>query len=86
MKASGNLVIFGSDDGDFIINKKTGIRTRIVDTGRDFVMKIRVPAYKENGKKPVNMVHCYEGNCNRDCKHDSVFTKLGKLETFQRQQ
>ena len=86
MKASGNVVIFGSDDGDFIINKKTGIRTRIVDTGRDFVMKIRVPAYKDNIKKTVNMVQCYEGNCNRDCKHDSVFTKLGKLETFQRQQ
>ena len=86
MKASGNRVVFGLDEGDFIINKKTGIRTRIVDTGRDFVTKIRVPAYKENGKKPVNMVQCYQGNCDKGCKHDEVFTKSQKRETFQRQQ
>jgi hypothetical protein len=85
MKAYGNLVVFGLDEGDFIINKKTGIRTQIVDTGRDFVMKLRVPAYKDSSKKTVNMVQCYQGNC-KDCEHDSVFTKLQKLETFQRQQ
>ena len=85
MKAYGNLVIFGLDEGDFIINKKTGIRTQIVDTGRDFVMKLRVPAYKDSSKKTANMVQCYQGNC-KDCEHDSVFTKLQKLETFQGQQ
>ena len=83
MKALGNLVIFGLDEGDFIINKKTGIRTKIVDTGRDFVMKLRLPAYKDNSKKSVNMVQCYQGNCNKNCEHDNVFTKLHKLETFQ---
>ena len=85
MKASGNLVVFGLDEGDFIINKKTGVRTRIVDTGKDFVMKLRVPAYKENVKESVNMVQCYQGSCDKDCKHDSVFTKLSKAETFRRQ-
>ena len=96
MKASGNLVVFGLDEGDFIITKKTGIRTMIEDTGRDFVMKLRVPAYKgsvdasavlktQGGKKTVNMVQCFQGNCNKECNHDSAFTKLQKLETFQRQ-
>ena len=43
MKDSGNIVIFGADEGDMIINKSTGMRTPIVDTGKEFVLDIYVP-------------------------------------------
>ena len=47
MKDSGNIVIFGADEGDMIINKATGLRTPITDTGKEFVLDIYVPAGKE---------------------------------------
>ena len=49
MKDSGNIVIFGADEGDMIINTSTGIRSPIIDTGREFVLDIYIPV--EDGEK-----------------------------------
>ena len=35
IKDAGNIVIFGADEGDMIVNKSTGMRTPIVDTGKE---------------------------------------------------
>ena len=43
MKDAGNIVIFGADEGDMILNKATGLRTPITDTGKEFVLDIYVP-------------------------------------------
>ena len=36
-------MIFGADEGDMIVNKATGLRTPITDTGKEFVLDIYVP-------------------------------------------
>ena len=43
MKDAGNIVVFGADEGDMIINKLTGMRTPITDTGKEFVLDIFIP-------------------------------------------
>ena len=67
MKEAGNVVIFGSDDGDYVINKHTGIKTRIIDTGKDYVMRLHVPRTSKSGE--LNHVkscgaHCNDGKCS----------------------
>ena len=44
-------MIFGADEGDMIVNKTTGTRTPIVDTGKEFVLDIYVPGGRI--EKPV---------------------------------
>ena len=40
-------MIFGADEGDMIVNKSTGMRTPIVDTGKEFVLDIYIPGGEE---------------------------------------
>ena len=56
MKDAGNIIIFGADEGDMIVNKSTGTRTPIIDTGREFVLDIYVPGgvMSESGKNDTN--------------------------------
>ena len=65
MKDAGNIVIFGADEGDMIVNKSTGTRTPIIDTGREFVLDIYVPGGTE--KEPGD-------------NNDNNFNELGKRE------
>ena len=43
MKQAGNIVIFGADEGDMIINKKSGSIIPIDDDGKSFTMDICIP-------------------------------------------
>jgi hypothetical protein len=47
IKEAGNIVIFGAEEGDMIINKKSGSRTRIEDNGRDYQLSIWMEVPKE---------------------------------------
>ena len=47
MKDVGNIVIFGADEGDMIVNKTIGTRTPIIDTGKEFVLDIYIPGGNE---------------------------------------
>ena len=40
---AGNVVIFGADEGNFIINKQTGSCTPIKDDGHSYTMDVYVP-------------------------------------------
>ena len=40
-------MIFGADEGDMIINKRSGSRTRIEDNGKDYQLSIWMEAPKE---------------------------------------
>ena len=52
MKQAGIMVIFGSNEGDLIVNRKTGSTTKIRDTVSEFLLDIYVPIdEKESGKE-----------------------------------
>jgi hypothetical protein len=47
IKEAGNIVIFGADEGDMIINKRSGSRTMIEDNGKDYQLSIWMEVPKE---------------------------------------
>ena len=88
MKAAGNVGVFGSDEGDYIMNKATGLKTKILDNGSDFTMRVRVPkGTTRQSERGVNMVGCYNGVCAEGCNHGGMWTAIAEdeEETFQRQ-
>ncbi len=52
IKEAGNIVIFGADEGDMIINKRSGSRTMIEDNGEDYQLSI----WMEVPKEAINQV------------------------------
>jgi hypothetical protein len=47
IKEAGNIVIFGAEEGDMIINKRSGSRTKIEDNGKDYQLSIWMEVPKE---------------------------------------
>ena len=64
MKDAGNIVIFGAEEGDMIINKSTGVRTPIIDTGRDFLLEVLLPGGKVS--------HVPKTPVQKECPHKVV--------------
>ena len=56
MEDAGNIVVFGADEGDMIINKKTGTCIPINDDGRTFTMDIFVPPNEGTIKNELDKV------------------------------
>ena len=71
-----------------IMNKATGLKTKIIDTGSDFTMRVKVPKGKNvQDGRGINLVGCYNGACADGCNHGGMWTALAEdeEETFQRQ-
>jgi hypothetical protein len=51
IKEAGNIVIFGAEEGDMIINKRSGSRTKIEDNGKDYQLSIWMEVPKEAAAK-----------------------------------
>ena len=93
MKESGNIVIFGPEEGDMIINKRSGARTMIEDNGRDYQLSLwlEVPNVPNSGKRVIGAVGCQEcdqGSTSRRCADRSVWQEMmgsEEVAPFQRQ-
>ena len=64
IKDAGNIVIFGAEEGDMIINKSTGVRTPIIDTGREFLLEVLLPGGKVS--------HVPKTLVQKECPHKVV--------------
>ena len=66
------------------MNKSTGVKTKIEDNGRDFVMKLKVPRPGKSRHNlaghGVNLVACYAGECAEGCNHGAMWSVLEEEE------
>jgi hypothetical protein len=93
IKESDNIVIFGAEEGDMIINKRSGARTMIEDNGRDYQLSLwlEVPNVPNNEKKVIGAVswqECDQGNTSRRSVDRSVWQEMmgsEEVAPFQRQ-
>ena len=93
IKESGNIIIFGAEERDMIINKRSEARTMIEDNGRDYQLSLwlEVPNVPSNEKKVTGAVSCQEcdqGSTSRRSVDRSVWQEMMGSEeaaTFQRQ-
>jgi len=71
IKEAGNIVIFGAEEGDMIINKRSGSRTKIEDNGKDYQLSIWMEVPKEALSK-VNALSSVEEAITEELKSRSV--------------
>jgi hypothetical protein len=96
IKEAGNIVIFGADEGDMIINKRSGSRTMIEDNGKDYQLSIWMEVPKEASNR-VEALSSVEAVIREELKtksieeiregHETMWGRLLSSEeaTFQRQ-
>jgi hypothetical protein len=71
IKEAGNIVIFGADEGDMIINRRSGSRTMIEDNGKDYQLSIWMEVPKEATKR-VEALSSVEAVIREELKTKSI--------------
>jgi hypothetical protein len=93
MKEAGNVVIFGAEEGDMIINKQTGSRTMIEDDGENYLLTVymEIPEVPKAGVQRINAV---SKTCDEQCEtggrfcNKTMWSELAgneEVESFTRQ-
>jgi hypothetical protein len=78
IKEAGNIVIFGAEEGDMIINKRSGSRTKIEDNGKDYQLSIWMEVPKEAVAK-LGALSSVEDVIREELKTKSVEEVRGQL-------
>ena len=76
-KQAGNMVVFGADEGDFIINKATKKKIPIKDNGKNFTMDIFI---KKDNKKTEDRDSKKNINVVGDNNNQYVNNQYGKSQ------